>query len=48
MRVGDLEGNHQKVPVARKARGSKDPLGMILAEIPNKWDTVPGETMSRC
>jgi hypothetical protein len=28
--------SQQKVPDARKARGSQDPTGVTLAEIPNK------------
>ena len=36
-----VEGSHEKVSDARKARGSQDPMGMTLAEIPNKGE---GET----
>ena len=34
-----------KVPDARKRRGSQDPLAMILAEIPNKGESEPVETI---
>ena len=44
----ELEGSHQKVPDARKARGSQDPTGMTLAEIPNKGEGEPEEIISRC
>jgi hypothetical protein len=33
---GELGGSHQQVPDAREVRGSQDPTGMRLAEIPNK------------
>jgi hypothetical protein len=39
--------NKQKVPDARKARGSQHPTGMTLAEIPNKGEREPVETPSR-
>ena len=42
---GELGGSHQKVPDARKARGSQDP--MTLAEIPNKGERKPVETIFR-
>ena len=46
--MGDGEpGSNQKVPDARKARGSQDPTGMTLAEIPNKGEREPVETISR-
>jgi hypothetical protein len=32
------EGSHQKVPEARKERGSQEPMGMT-AEIPNKGES---------
>jgi hypothetical protein len=38
-------GSNQKVPDARKARGSQDPTGMTLAEIPNKGEREPVEIM---
>jgi hypothetical protein len=37
--------SHQKVPEARKTRGSQDSKGMILAQIPNKGERKPGETI---
>jgi hypothetical protein len=41
-------GSHQKVSDARKARGSQDPTGMMtLAEIPNKGEREPVETIFR-
>jgi hypothetical protein len=40
-------GSHQKVPDARKARGSQDPVGIALAEVPNKGESEPVETTSR-
>ena len=39
--------SHQKVPGARKARGSHEPTGMALAEIPNKGEGEHVETISR-
>jgi hypothetical protein len=39
--------NNQKVPDARKARASQNPMGMTLAEIPNKGEKEPIETISR-
>jgi hypothetical protein len=39
--------NHQRVPDARKARGSQDPTGMTLPEIPNKGEGQPVETIVR-
>ena len=39
-------GNH-KVPDARKARGSQDPRGMGLAEMSNRREGEPVETISR-
>jgi hypothetical protein len=36
-----------KVPDASKARGSQNPMGMTLAEIPNKGERKPVETISR-
>jgi hypothetical protein len=44
MRSRDIQ---QKVPDARKARGPQNPMGMILAEIPNKREREPVETMWR-
>ena len=40
-------GSHQQVPDARKVRGSQDPAGMRLAEMPNKEEGEPLETISR-
>jgi hypothetical protein len=40
-------GSHQQVSDARKARGSQDPTGMTLAEIPNKCEKEPVENISR-
>jgi hypothetical protein len=37
----------EKVPDARRAKGSQDPMGMTLAKIPNKGDREPVETISR-
>ena len=34
-------GSHQKVPDARKTRGSQDPIGMRLVEILNKGEGEP-------
>jgi hypothetical protein len=47
--MGDEElwGNNQKVPDARKARGSQDSMGMTLAEILPKREGEPVETISR-
>jgi len=40
-------GRQQKVPDARKGRGSQYPSGMTLAEISNKGESEPAETISR-
>ena len=40
-------GNQQKVPDVKKARGSQDPMGITLAEIPNKGEREPVETLWR-
>jgi len=40
-------GSHQQVLDARKARGFQDPIGMRLAEMPNKGEGEPVETISR-
>ena len=40
-------GNQQKVPDVKKARGSQDPMGITLAEIPNKSKREPVEAISR-
>jgi hypothetical protein len=40
-------GSHRKVPKARKARDSQDPVGVTLAEIPNKGEREPVEIISR-
>jgi hypothetical protein len=39
--------SHQQFPDARKARGSQDPTGIRLAEMPNKGEGEPEETISR-
>jgi hypothetical protein len=39
-------GSLQKVPDAKKARGSKYPTGMRLVEVPNKGEGEPIKTMS--
>jgi hypothetical protein len=44
---GELGVATRKVPDAKKARGSQDPTGMALAEIPNKGERQPVETISR-
>jgi len=46
MGYGELGGSHKKVPDARKARGSQDPTEMRLAEISNKGEREPVETIS--
>jgi hypothetical protein len=38
---------YKKIPDARKARGSQEPTGMTLAEIPKKGEGEPVETISR-
>jgi hypothetical protein len=40
-------GSHQNVPGASKARGSQDPTGMRLAEMPNKGEGELVETISK-
>ena len=40
------EGSHQKIPDTKKARGSQDPKGMKLAEMSNKGEGEPVETIS--
>jgi hypothetical protein len=40
-------GYHKQVPDARKARGSLDPIGMKLAEMPNNGEGGPVDTISR-
>jgi hypothetical protein len=40
-------GSHQEVPDARKARGSYDPTGMRIAEIPKKGVGQPVEILPR-
>jgi hypothetical protein len=40
-------GSQQKVPDAKKTRGFQDPIRMTLAEIPNKGEREPVETISR-
>ena len=39
--------NNQKGTDARKSRGSQDPKGMTLAEIPHNWAVEPVKTISR-
>jgi hypothetical protein len=39
-------GSNQKVPDARKARAFQDPMAMTLAEILNKVEGEPVETIS--
>ena len=39
--------NHQKVPDARKARGSQDTTEMALGKIANKGERETVETVSR-
>jgi hypothetical protein len=43
---GEL-GYHQNVPDARKARGSQNPTGMLLAELSNKREREPVEIIWR-
>jgi hypothetical protein len=45
MRAGN-GANHWKVSDAREARGSEDPMGMMLTEIPNSGERKPVETTS--
>lgn len=40
------QGSHQKVPGAKEARGSEDPSGLTLAEIPNIGEIEPAEMTS--
>jgi hypothetical protein len=40
--------SQQKVPDAKKAKGSQDTTGMILAEIPSKGQRELVETICRC
>jgi hypothetical protein len=40
-------GSQHKVPDTRKARRFQDPIGITLAEIPNKAEIEPVETISR-
>ena len=39
-------GSQQKVPDARKTRGSQDPTGVALAEITNEAKRETAETIS--
>ena len=39
-------GSHQQVPDARKTKVSQNPMGMRLAEMPNKGEGEPVETIS--
>jgi len=41
-----IEGSHRKVPDTRDPRGSQDPTGRTLAEIPNKGEIELVETIS--
>jgi hypothetical protein len=41
------EGSPQQIPDARKARGSQNPTGMILAEMPNTGVGELVKTISR-
>jgi hypothetical protein len=40
MGYGEFGVPNRKIPDTRKARDSKDPIGMILAEIPNKGERM--------
>ena len=40
-------GSNQKVPDARKARASQDPMGITLSEIPHRGEKEPVQTISR-
>lgn len=40
-------GIHQKVPEARKARGTQDPTGKTLAEMPNKGERTQRDHIQR-
>jgi hypothetical protein len=40
-------GSNQKVPDARKARASQDPMGITLAKITHKGEVEPVKTISR-
>ena len=42
-----IGGSHQKVQDSRKTRVSENPVGMILAEMFNKGDREPVETILR-
>ena len=43
---GGTGSSHYKVPDARDPRGSQDPTGRTLAEIPNKQEIEPVEIIS--
>ena len=43
---GRTEHSHKKVPDARDPRSSQDPTEKTLAEIPNKGEIEPVETIS--
>lgn len=45
MEIG-RKGDHQEVPDVREVRGFQDPVGMLLAEIPNGGQIEPEETTS--
>jgi hypothetical protein len=47
MGYGKLGGRYQQIPDARKLKGSQDPTGMRLAEMLNKGEGEPVETISR-
>ena len=40
-------GSQEKVPDARKAKESQDPMGITLAEMPSKGEREPVGTISR-
>ena len=44
--AGKNGDSNQKVPDARKARSSQDPVGVTLVEIPNKRKREPVENIS--
>ena len=39
--------SHEQVPDGRKPRGSQEPTGMRLPELPNKGEGEPVDTISR-
>jgi hypothetical protein len=44
---GGVGSSNQKIPDARKARASQDPMIMSLTEIPHKGEGEPVNTISR-